>query len=165
MPQKCKWSRDQAALQARDPTLADLAGQGSPTHTADASAAAFYSPLRHSLRASTAALRQPARDAYANPDPWTQVTQPLPASEAGRDQGPIYGTYGVAPSSSVSGGGPSEATGGGPRAADPVHTLGWQGEGTAGTGSAPLQPAPGRLIAAPGLLAHASVPVEARPLS
>jgi len=176
-------TQSRARVQAQAPTLPALAagpgldpsipypGPGGPG--ADPSAA-FFSPLRESLRAAAAA-RQPARAPGPGPDA-AGGRRELGVSRSG-DAAPPHGAEHAqrewAPNVRSSGGGepcrmeqglwPARDAGeqgllhsGGGGAADRGRP------GEHGAGPAPSRADAARLIAAPGLLGHASVPVEAR---
>ena len=160
----------QPGAQARDPTLAELAGRD-PLSCADAAgSSAFYSPLRESLRANAAAGRRCARALNPHPD---HVHAAGAAAAAGVPGGGGL-RYGDA-QRAVHYGAPAAdqqplsartswdlGSRAGSEAAGAPAAAGQRGLGSAETlpQYAPGKQGSGRTIAAPGLLAHASVPVE-----
>lgn len=159
-------------MQARDHTLAELAGRDALSCADAAGSAAFYSPLRESLRAHAAAGRRCARALNPGPDPGS--AHAAGAAAAASAQG--YGAARHADAQWAAHHGASAAaqqplsartscdlgSGAGCEATGAPAAAGQRGLGSAET---PAQHAPGkqgsgRTIAAPGLLAHASVPVE-----
>ena len=126
-----------------------------------AGSAAFYSPLRESLRANAAAGRRCAR--ALNPDPVHAAC----AAAAPSVQGSGAPRYAGAQETAHYG---AAAAAQHPLSARTSWDLGYgagsEAPGAAaaaeqqGLGSAETLQGPGRMIAAPGLLAHASVPVE-----
>ena len=171
-PSEPSSSAAQPGAQARDPTLAELAGRDPLSCTDAAGSSAFYSPLRESLRAHAVAGRRSARALKPDPDPDSGHAASATAGASAQGSG----VQRYADSQRTAGYGAVAAaqhplsvrtswdleSGAGSEAAGAPGTAGQWELGSAETSAqhAPWRQASGRTIAAPGLLAHASVLVE-----
>ncbi|KAK9831497.1 hypothetical protein WJX81_002802 [Elliptochloris bilobata] len=146
--------RQSSVPQAQDPTLVELAG-ADPLRAGDrAGDAAFYSPMRESLRANTAAGRHCVSALDLNPYP-----DPILCPRAKARKEPINGQPPLAAAAATW----DVVLDAGDLRDLVVPVANGQQRGGVPEIVARRPPAradPGRLIAAPGMLTHASVPVE-----